>query len=349
MSTSKAENTQATPDSAADASRSSHAPSESSARERKGAAGSDRSPDELIAEAGQSIDDLIEDVEAVCGSDRADEPVPEEYEIPEQAPIRSADAARDPALQEIDEALADDVESLLHGDFEAVSAVLDDVFDDRTSTRQEASEASSRAEELSDSRPDDSEPAIDAPTVSATPATGTRPAAESEDEPSAPETDGIAPEASDSLADASVASPDRVDLTADVHAEPEEPPASEPARESRDEVDAPAAPEPGEASPPAPPHEPVDSAPAETSPAAESEIEAQIEPDPADSGRVPGRPSVPGNQLQSGLEAALLPLARVMSVPMAFVPPRIRPMVDWIALSLIFWVPIVWIVALFIV
>jgi hypothetical protein len=36
-----------------------------------------------------------------------------------------------------------------------------------------------------------------------------------------------------------------------------------------------------------------------------------------------------------------------MNLPMRFVPPRLRPAVDWLALSLILWVPIVWLFAVF--
>lgn len=45
----------------------------------------------------------------------------------------------------------------------------------------------------------------------------------------------------------------------------------------------------------------------------------------------------------------VVPLLELMSMPLKFVPPRTRDIVDWIALSLVFWVPIVWIFALFIV
>jgi hypothetical protein len=44
-----------------------------------------------------------------------------------------------------------------------------------------------------------------------------------------------------------------------------------------------------------------------------------------------------------------LPVLQAISYPLRFVPPPLRPIVDWVALSLVFWVPIVWIVALFLV
>ncbi|MDY7109021.1 MAG: hypothetical protein SYC29_10340 [Planctomycetota bacterium] len=45
---------------------------------------------------------------------------------------------------------------------------------------------------------------------------------------------------------------------------------------------------------------------------------------------------------------AVLPVLAALSLPLRFVPPPLRPLVDWIALSLVFWVPIVWILVLFV-
>jgi hypothetical protein len=59
----------------------------------------------------------------------------------------------------------------------------------------------------------------------------------------------------------------------------------------------------------------------------------------------------PGAFLRSALTfagGAVRPVLQAMSFPLRFVPPSLRPMVDWIALSLVFWVPIVWIVVLFV-
>ena len=51
-----------------------------------------------------------------------------EYSVDDPKP---AAVQTDPALREIDEALADDVEHLLQGGFDTVSEVLDEIFDDQ--------------------------------------------------------------------------------------------------------------------------------------------------------------------------------------------------------------------------
>jgi hypothetical protein len=49
------------------------------------------------------------------------------------------------------------------------------------------------------------------------------------------------------------------------------------------------------------------------------------------------------------IRALAIAMLEILSFPVRFVPPKARDIVDWIALSLVFWVPIVWIFALFIV
>ncbi len=39
----------------------------------------------------------------------------------------------------------------------------------------------------------------------------------------------------------------------------------------------------------------------------------------------------------------------LVSFPLRFVPASLRPILDWIALSLIFWVPITWMIAMFLI
>ena len=36
----------------------------------------------------------------------------------------------------------------------------------------------------------------------------------------------------------------------------------------------------------------------------------------------------------------------MLNLPLRYVPPAMRPAVDWVALSLLVWVPIVWVMAL---
>jgi hypothetical protein len=38
----------------------------------------------------------------------------------------------------------------------------------------------------------------------------------------------------------------------------------------------------------------------------------------------------------------------MINLPLRLVPPSARPIVDWLALSLVFWVPIVWVLLLFV-
>ena len=46
------------------------------------------------------------------------------------------------------------------------------------------------------------------------------------------------------------------------------------------------------------------------------------------------------------IEPVAVPVLRRVNYPLRYVPQTLRPIVDWIALSLLFWVPIVWVIAL---
>jgi hypothetical protein len=46
------------------------------------------------------------------------------------------------------------------------------------------------------------------------------------------------------------------------------------------------------------------------------------------------------------IEPVAVPVLRRVNYPLRYVPQNLRPIVDWIALSLLFWVPIVWAIAL---
>ncbi len=46
------------------------------------------------------------------------------------------------------------------------------------------------------------------------------------------------------------------------------------------------------------------------------------------------------------IEPVAVPVLRRVNYPLRYVPQTLRPIVDWIALSLLFWVPIVWAIAL---
>ena len=46
------------------------------------------------------------------------------------------------------------------------------------------------------------------------------------------------------------------------------------------------------------------------------------------------------------IEPIAVPILRRVNYPLRYVPKALRPIVDWVALSLLFWVPIVWVIAL---
>lgn len=52
--------------------------------------------------------------------------------------------------------------------------------------------------------------------------------------------------------------------------------------------------------------------------------------------------------LWAKIEPPLIAILRPVSYPMRFVPSSMKPVVDWVALSLVIWVPIVWVLAVFV-
>ncbi len=52
--------------------------------------------------------------------------------------------------------------------------------------------------------------------------------------------------------------------------------------------------------------------------------------------------------LWAKIEPPLIAILRPASYPMRFVPSSMKPVVDWVALSLVIWVPIVWVLAVFV-
>ncbi|MCP3903488.1 MAG: hypothetical protein GY715_07605 [Planctomycetes bacterium] len=88
----------------------------------------------------------------------------------------------------------------------------------------------------------------------------------------------------------------------------------------------------------------------ETAPVAEDEPEPAVEeapePEPEPEIVVEPVPAATGPRWWSRFEPVAVTLLCLINVPLRFVPRRARPVVDWVALSLVFWVPIVWCVAL---
>ncbi|MCZ6836646.1 MAG: hypothetical protein O7G85_12790 [Planctomycetota bacterium] len=64
---------------------------------------------------------------------------------------------------------------------------------------------------------------------------------------------------------------------------------------------------------------------------------------------IPGEKQNLRNVLWTKAEPPLLAFFRTINWPMRFVPRKARASVDWLALSLVFWVPVVWVVALIVI
>ena len=132
---------------------------------------------------------------------------------------------------------------------------------------------------------------------------------------------------------------------------------SEPAREK----ETPAASEPAPA-PQAPPSEsasdqpPADAAAATVSeqdsiasPVPEPVVEPRkplAEPDPPQQARQPRERRIGAGMLWTSVRPVVMMTLGLVNFPLRFVPASLRPIVDWIALSLVFWVPITWMIAM---
>ncbi len=250
------------------------------------------------------------------------------------------DPERDLSLQEIDRALADDVDSLLNGDFEAVAEVLNDVFDEEAMIVEEPEED-----------PEPAMPQMVQDDPSAAPLDDQPAPADGVGEPI--EGEPPAPPVAESPFAAQVAEPST------------DSPRTEPATSVETSV-APGA--------PGTPGAPADSK--TTSSSALSELlptraDSIPEPEPESAAAEKSSASEPEGAVEpvtavaeasgeieakDGAESVFSPIESVitrglscMNYPLRLLPPGVRPVVDWIALSLVFWVPIVWVIALFVI
>jgi hypothetical protein len=108
------------------------------------------------------------------------------------------------------------------------------------------------------------------------------------------------------------------------------------------------------------PEEPAE-ADASPPPATEAPADRTPQPEPKPAAEAPPAEPAPEDEaaaleptelvppIWTRLEPVIRAVLGVLNYPLRFVPPPVRPIVDWIALSLVFWVPIVWIVALFVI
>ncbi len=89
-------------------------------------------------------------------------------------------------------------------------------------------------------------------------------------------------------------------------------------------------------------------------------VEAMKVADAAEVEAAPGEPQLPPAERENNFQDRVMaafeiiepPLVTVLSglnYPLRKIPKRLRPAVDWLALSLVFWVPIVWVLAMFVV
>jgi len=222
-------------------------------------------PDRAATPAGAEPQDTAGEPENAAG-----EPTPAAADAGRET--HEPDPGDDPgysSLRKLDDALAGDVENLLRGSFDTVSAVLDQA------------DAGSGAEPGSEPLPDrDGEPSGAA-------------AAPDEDEPD----------------------PESVPLPTRAGSEPPEPAPEGAAEEGG------IAPDADEDLPELVPFEPE---------ATESE-------EGSDNGD------------HDGVEPLLVMVLMTLSLPLRKIPRGVRPMVDWLALSLLFWVPVVWVIVLFLI
>ena len=246
---------------------------------------------------------------------------------PSAEPMAEEPAEESSAVEGLDDALASEVQSLMEEDFESVEQRLDN-------DSQERDEA---AGSENPTPPGPSEPSAEAGTAVSTP-DEQRPA-----EPGSEE--GVADPSSSTGEDVET---DELNSSAAAPAEGASPsPQAEESTPPKDEAAT-------EADPQSPPES--DSQPdakSEAKPAG-SESSATTAAQPADGEKEESRRRPVGvavnlatHAVWSAAEPHVVSVLRWMNSPLRHVPPSARPAVDWIALSLVFWVPIVWLIALF--
>lgn len=299
-----------------------------------------------VGDAAPSTDTAPADDTAVTSEDQAASAPPGESPSGDAAPrwVRreATPTDRDPTLSEVDKALADDISNLVPDDFESIDAVLNAVFEESAAVVQsddhgsavvrntmfEASESGLNDEQtdrpLADA-PDDAGPA-DSPDASAEFAESTAaavPEPPAEPKQPSPVAPSHVPPASSSGDDAGQSG----DAQGPTHAGA--PPAAAPADD------------------PAP-------AASGTSP---DDSPATAPPDDADNTGVIN----PASVLQvwrERIKPAVRPITRrarrwtfgmlkMLAWPLAVSPRGVRVAVSWLALTLVFWVPVVWVLVLF--
>jgi len=266
------------------------------------------------------------------------------------------------SVEQLDTSLADDLDALLEGEFESVDDVLDDVFDSHgqyvSKTEEPAADERARSDDdgLHEAFSDDTPEEVAKSMINDEPAESTA-APEREqinddgaepDTTAEPETDAAADGGEDedgpvnepvqaASGDESAGSEDD-DSSTSANAEPEDVPTGESGGEDGPSSTQPTV-EPAEQpkQPARPSSRTGASAARQTAPAGAPDGEAQARA---------------GVKLSDVLEHAV-PVVKsalaVVNAPLRLLPTPVRAVVDWIALSLIFWVPIIWAIVLFVV
>jgi hypothetical protein len=202
-------------------------------------------------------------------------------------------AAADPeeTLEQLDDEIAENVDKMLHGEFESVDELLEGGFDEPAPVPPDPDEGARASSE-----------------------TGVV----SEIAVAAPPDEGSAEPAAANKGEGVVDPRDFIDLGG---SGPESTPAEEP--------------------------QPPPTLDEETpSTAEEPEILAKPDPAPEPEAEPVGAAAPQEPAAQPQFMAFLIRLLEWMNVPRRYLPPTARVIVDWVALSLVFWVPVVWLFAL---
>ncbi len=298
-------------------------------------------------------EETASDADAVGGADSMGpgaQPRDVDQALAEQPPPPAEPTAEGSAMEGLDDALASEVESLMQEDFESVEQRLDN-------DSQEREEAVGSE---SGSAPGPSEPSAEA---------GAAISSQDEQRPTEAGSDeGVADPSSSTGEDVET---DELNSSGAEPAEGASPsPQAEESTPPKDDAATAADPqEPAEpigqepAEPPTDPQSPPES---DSQPDAKSEAETAGSDSLATTASEPGqaadgekeksRPQPVGAAMNlathavwSAAEPHVVSVLRWMNSPLRHVPPSARPTVDWIALSLVLWVPIVWLIALFVV
>jgi hypothetical protein len=249
-------------------------------------------------------------------------PSADDVSSPDQRFVEPASAAdgshsTDEVVRDLDQTIADEADGLLEGVFESVEEVLNAVGESATiETGTKQSPAPADNTPPTDLLPARTDPANEAATEDHAAHDGHEVTEEDSVTDDASATDG---DTSDDAAAEETPSEHAVDPVADA---PSPPQSSEAAAEVETASH--------------------DAAAAEAAPAIDGKAETAT---PTPRGRRKWNLAAISG-LWPVIISAVATTLTFLSYPMRFVPPSLRPVLDWLALSLVFWVPIVWVLAI---